>query len=310
MEPAKPVSTPRIVLKWAMMLGVIIFFSGIGYWCAIHPGYQTQRPENSAAESAPAIVRMFILFFVGALFLAPGVVGYLIAILTCCLTFNYQRPVWSSVKVKVFFANILVLLTLGLGIGFMVAGLLSPFLRALGLIGVQADILPVIGVLIGVQMLQLWVLIWSPVERLVIARRLKTMGIAAEQLKGATLIGVSNADPGAKKQFGAIEEDMGALWVTPERLAFRGDVEQFDLARDHIVQIERRAHGRSTTALAGIAHVILHVRTEDGTVRQMRLHVEGLWTMGRKRRVMNDLAALINEWYGVGAGAHPMVSGH
>jgi hypothetical protein len=111
---------------------------------------------------------------------------------------------------------------------------------------------------------------------------------------------LSNPQSGIAKRFGSIEEDMGALWVAPDRLAFRGDVEQFDLTRDQIAQIERRADKGSTTMLAGIAHVVLHVRLPIGTVRQIRLHVEGLWTMGQKRRAMDTLAEAIDRWYAGG----------
>ena len=90
---------------------------------------------------------------------------------------------------------------------------------------------------------------------------------------------------------------MGAMWVGPDQIIYWGDGEQFGLAREQIVEIERKADHRSTTMLAGIAHVILHVRLPDGSVRQIRLHVEGLATMGQKRRTMDALAEAINQWY-------------
>jgi hypothetical protein len=90
---------------------------------------------------------------------------------------------------------------------------------------------------------------------------------------------------------------MGALWVGPEQLIYWGDGEQFSIPRGQIVEIERKADNRSTTMLAGIAHVILHVRLPDGSVRQIRLHVEGLATMGQKRRTMDALADAISHWY-------------
>ena len=152
-------------------------------------------------------------------------------------------------------------------------------------------------VLILFQVMQLWVLIWSPVERRTIVKRLAALGITPAHLQGATLVGLSNPASGLAKRFAAIEEDMGALWITPQQLMFRGDVEQFDLNREQVVEIERRGDNRSTTALAGIAHVILHVRLPDGGIRVIRLHVEGLWTMGQKKKVMNKLAEAIAQWH-------------
>jgi hypothetical protein len=93
---------------------------------------------------------------------------------------------------------------------------------------------------------------------------------------------------------------MGALWVGPEQLIYWGDGEQFGIRREQIVAIERKADNRSTTMLAGITHVILHVKLPDGSVRKIRLHVEGLVTMGQKRRTMDALAEAINHWHSGG----------
>jgi len=57
---------------------------------------------------------------------------------------------------------------------------------------------------------------------------------------------------------------------------------------------------KSTTMLSGTAHVILHVRLAGGGARQIRLHNEGVWTMGGKKRASDELAARINEWAGGG----------
>jgi hypothetical protein len=89
---------------------------------------------------------------------------------------------------------------------------------------------------------------------------------------------------------------MGALWVVPDFLMYRGDSEQFDLTRGQVVQIERKADNRSTSVLGGIAHVILHARLPDNSIRQIRLHTEGHWTMGGKRKAMDALAEAIARW--------------
>jgi len=160
--------------------------------------------------------------------------------------------------------------------------------------------LPVMVMVVGVQIVQLWVLIWSPQEKRIIIKRLAVLGIMPAQLQSAALVGLSNPASGLTKRFAAIEEDMGALWVQPDLLMYRGDGEQFDLTRDQLAQMERKADNRSTSVLGGIAHVILHVRLSDGSIRQIRLHTEGHWTMGRKRKAMDALADAIARWHGGG----------
>jgi hypothetical protein len=149
-----------------------------------------------------------------------------------------------------------------------------------------------------VQLVQLWVLIWSPLEKRIITQRLAALGITPAQLQSAALVGLSNPASGLAKRFAAIEEDMGALWVGPDRLIYRGDNEQFDITREQLVQMERKADNRSTSVLGGIAHIILHVKLADGSVRQIRLHTEGHWTMGQKRKAMDALADAIVRWHG------------
>jgi hypothetical protein len=148
-----------------------------------------------------------------------------------------------------------------------------------------------------VQVLQLWVLIWSPIERRIITQRLAALGITPAQLKTAALIGLSNPASGLGKRFAAIEEDMGALWVGPEQLIYWGDVEQFGIKREQLAGMERRADNRSTTVLGGITHIILHVKQPDSSIRQIRLHTEGHWTMGQKRQAMDTLAEAIARWH-------------
>jgi hypothetical protein len=298
MEQGKPVSKSRVALTWIMMVGLIFaistFFFFFGHNSVAPP------PEETGTPAANPVVHAVVFLFFGIVGLVAGVAGYFIVIGTVCFTFDYSRPVWDTVKVKQFIFNIIVVVAFGSGLGMMVAAVLAPVLTGMGLQGTQADLFPVLAVLIVIQLMQLWVLVWSPVEKRLIVKRLGALGITPEQLQGATLVGLSDPASGITRRFGAIEEDMGALWVAPDRLAFRGDREQFDLTREQIAQVERRADNRSATVLAGIAHVILHVRLPIGTVRQIRLHVEGLWTMGQKRRAMNALAEAIDRWHAGG----------
>lgn len=289
-----PVSKSRVLLTWLLMVGMIVGIMVFFFWraAAIHP----PPPEEPGTAPGP-LVHSIISLIVGGFFLTLGLIGYFIVIFTGCFTFDYGRPVWNAVKAKKYVANIIVMVAVGLGLGFGLSAFVSPVLRSFGLDQQLANMAPLMVVLILFQVMQLWVLVWSPLEKRIIVKRLAAMGITLEHLQGATLVGLSNPASGLAKRFGAIEEDMGGLWITSQQLMFRGDVEQFDLSREEVVQIERRGDNRSTTALAGIAHVILHVRQPDGGTREIRLHVEGLWTMGQKKKVMNTLAEAINQWH-------------
>ncbi len=290
MEPAdKAPSKLRVVLMWLLMPGVILFW--VVFWLWKNHGH------TAADDSAPGMVASVLSLFFGGFFLVAGVAAYLAAVFSGCFCFSYRRPVWQGAKVRLFLVNIVVTVLLGLGLGFVLAAFAKPVLLMAGIDTGLASMLPVMLMIGGIQMVQLWVLIWSPMERRLIVSRLKALGIQPAQLQNAFLVGLSDPASGLAKRFASIEEDMGALWVGPEQLIYWGDGEQFSIQREQIVEIERKADHRSTAMLAGIAHVILHVRLPDGSVRQIRLHVEGLATMGQKRRTMDALAEAINQWY-------------
>lgn len=289
----KPASKTRIILTWVAMVGWMVAIMTYFFW-------RNQNATPKVDDSGPVhsvVVNSVFSLFVGVFFLVLGVASYLVTVFTGCFTFDYNRPVWVAAKTRQFIANIIVPVGLGLGFGFIVSAFFSPFLRSIGLDESMANMAPLFFALMVFQILQLWILIWAPAERQFIRKRLATFGITSAHLQGATLIGLSSPDSGLAKRFAAIEEDMGALWITPEALMFRCDVEQFDLTREQILEVERRADKRSTTMLAGIAHIILYVQLTEGGVRQIRLHVEGLWTMGQKKRTMDNLAQNILQWH-------------
>jgi hypothetical protein len=278
---------------WLLVVGVMVFFALFAFW-------RKRVPMPEAEEPAGVIVHSVFSLFVGGFFLVLGVMIYLAVIFTGCFTFSYKQPVWAVVKTKNFFANIIVIVLLALGVGFLLAAFLGPMLVALGLDAGLANMLPVMLMVVGVQIVQLWVLVWSPLERRIITHRLAALGITPAQLKTAALVGLSNPASGLAKRFASIEEDMGAIWVGPDLLIYRGDNEQFDVTREQLVQMERKADNRSTSVLGGIAHIILHVKQPDSSVRKIRLHTEGHWTMGQKRKAMDALADAIARWHVAG----------
>ncbi|MGA3267395.1 MAG: hypothetical protein ABSE16_11285 [Verrucomicrobiota bacterium] len=291
----KPVSKSRVVLTWLVMIWMILVITVFFFVICDRHAF-SHPPAEEPGRPPSTVLHVVVLLLTGGFFLAVGLVPYLAAVFTGGFTFDYSHPVWNAVKTKQYILTICVIVGVGLGSGFILAAFLLPILTALGLDSRMATMLPLIAAFVGIQVLQMWVQIWAPLERRTILNRLAARGITPAQIQGATLVGLSDPASGLTKRVGAIEEDMGALWVTPDYLMFRGDVEQLDISRSQIAQIERKVDSRSTTALAGIAHVILHVRLPDNSIRRIRLHVEGLWTLGRKKRAMEVLANAIAEW--------------
>jgi hypothetical protein len=293
MKPGKT-SAPKskVILTWIIMLASLIAMFAFWTWWAGH-----SRP-SSPADPEPGVVYSVVMVFIGFLFLAAGVGAYLVALFTNLLTFNFSAPVWTEFKVKLYFANVFIPLAGALGFGFVLSAFVSPMLEKAGLDRGFANIIPVMAMVFVLQIAQLWILIWGPLERRFITKRLAVLGITPEQLATAFLVGLSNPERSSFKKFGTVEEDVGALWVGPEQLIYYGDGEQFGLARSHVVKIERKADSGSTSMLGGIAHVILHVAQSDGSLRQIRLHNEGLLTMGQKRGAMEQLAEVVQQWHG------------
>src|SRR5207237_5303748 len=141
-------------------------------------------------------------------------------------------------------ANILVPVAAGLGVGFGFSTFLTPVLRRSGMEIGMANMVPVMGAVMLFQIAQMWILIWAPLEKRLIERRLLAQGITAAQLQTGIFVGISNPASGILKRFGAIEEDLGVLWVSPDQLIYWGDGERFSLTRDQVVQIERKADAR------------------------------------------------------------------
>lgn len=299
----------KILRIWFLVIGSIFFW--IIFWAVIQSKRHSEADSLavSSPDSGTAAIAQFIFYIVaGGFFLALGIGAYAIALLTQCLTSNFTTPVWSTLKTKMWFANLCVLLGVGLGVGFLAASVLTPVLSGLGVSPELSRFLPVIGGVGMVQLICVWFLIWAPMEKRVIDRRLQAMGLTRPQLQTGIYVGLSNPEQRSyAKRFGAIEEDMGMLWVTPGGLIYYGDSEQLNITREILVSTERQVDGRSTTALSGTAHVILGVQLPGGAVRRIRLHTEGVRTMGGKRKAMNQLSAKIEEWR-AGAKAVPPAS--
>jgi hypothetical protein len=287
----KPPRKGKIFLLWAILVGNIILWSTLGFWWASH-----RAAPPSSEESVPALGYAIFMIVIGMFFLVTGLIGYGIVIATHCLTFNFTQPVWRNVKTKLYFANIVVPLAVMLGIGFLASAFLTPILARMGLSAGAARMAPILGTLFVLQVSQIWFLIWAPLETRIISQRLRMLGVSQEQLQSGVYVGLSNPAVKGLKRFGGIEEDVGMLWFGPQHLVYWGDGEQWSVGREQLLEVERKADSGSTTMLSGTQHAILHIRLPDGNQRQIRLHTEGILTMGGKRKAMDELSDRINAW--------------
>jgi len=290
-QTKKPVSKLLVGLMWLILAGNAVFWCGFWVW------HHRSDAPGPADEPRLALFRAIGTLIIGSLFLGAGLLGYIVVLFSNCLTFNFKEPVWKGFKPKLFLANIVVPLLVGLGIGFIISAFATPILLGLGIAPGVAGLLPVLGVVALLQISQMWIQVWAPLERRLIRKRLKAQGLSDAQLQSAVLVGLSDPRRSSFKKFGGIEEDVGALWIAPEQLVYYGDIERFSITRDQLVQMERRSDVGSATILSGLAHIILHVRLAEGSERQIRLHIEGVATLGKKRKVMDELADAISRWH-------------
>ena len=296
-QTIRPVSKLKVFLLWSLLIGNLVFWLLFWTW-----GHRNHAPA-AADEPGSDIGRAIFLFIVGCFFLVAGVGSYLLVIATNCLTFNFQKPFFNSYKGKLYLAKIIVPVLVSLGLAFILGAFLEPILTGFGLHGQITFLLPLFAGLIPLQIAQMWINIWAPVTRRLIAKRLAARGILPAQLQTALLTGISDPLRSSFKKLTLVEDDIGALWITSDRLMYWGDTDQFSILPGQIVELERRADSGSTSMLSGTAHVILHIQLPEG-VRQIRLHTEGHWTQGRNRKAMDNLASLISQWH---ASARPPV---
>jgi len=293
---SNPISTGgakwKIVTGWVVIVGVTIISVVFWFYVQGRPGPEGDLPQ----ESAPNWLRSILLFGLGGFGLLAGAVAYFIVIQTQCFTFNFQRQVWSGAKDKIYVANILVPVIFMIGAGLLLAAFLTPVLEQTGLSKDAAWLTPIIGSVVVLQLTLVWVNLWAPLENRLITKRLAAQGVTPEQMQLGSFVGLSDPTRSSMKKLTLVEDDVGMLWLDPARLVYFGDKEQFNLTPDQVLSAERKVDAASTTALSGTAHLILRVRQPDGTERQIRLHTEGVWTLGQKRTAMNALAQRINEW--------------
>jgi hypothetical protein len=215
---------------------------------------------------------------------------------THCFTFDLSRPFFAAFKGKCYVLNIVVTLPLVMAAGLTASGIVTPSLARAGLPFPVASMLPFFLCLLAVQLLLVWVNIWAPVWRAVLLRRLSAMGVGSGELVAATLAGISDPSRSSMKKLTLVEDDVGALWIGPEQLVYRGDRDGFTVSREELLGLERAADAGGIAAYAGAVHPLLRFRTPGGEERTVRLHAWGSWTLGGVARDLDAMCERLEGW--------------
>jgi hypothetical protein len=287
----KRVASWKRVLSWFLMLVWIGFIIWPNRSCS------SGAPAEEGADEGAGIGHVFLAMIVGLFFFGIGVAGYFLVVGTQCFTFDFTGPFWKSFKVKLYFANIIIPLLLILGIGFLVSMFVTPILTTFGVSTTVAFLVPIFTMLVVVQLFLIWFGIWTPMDKKIVDKRLAALGVPSGTIEYGHYVGISNPDRSSFKKFGAIEEDVGILWIEPDRLVYMGDDMRLEIGRDQLVEVQRKADaGSSASVFGGAVHVILRIREADGSERRVRLHPEGNWTLTASAKASDRLATLITNW--------------
>jgi hypothetical protein len=230
----------------------------------------------------------------GGLLLAITAGFYFLVLATGCFTSDYGRPVFKKLKPRLFVANLVLMALLLFGLGLTLAGVFQIAFRLLG-VGWSGFLTGMIVAALVVNVGMVRFSVWAPFEPKLAARRLLASGVPAAELARGICIGISDpAVSGWKKAI--LEDDIGFLWLEPDRLVYRGDGDAFEIARGSLLAVERVVLSASTTAYSGNRHIVLRFRTDAGGERRTCLHPEGLWTPGRVVSATDALAARLHAW--------------
>ncbi len=180
----------------------------------------------------------------------------------------------------------------------------TPILVRLGLPEPFPFIAPILISLIGVQLILVWINIWAPLSRTIVRKRAIALEIDPVSIGKGTLVGVSDPDKSSFSKLTLVEDDVGVLWIESSKLVYRGDTDDFELKRDNIISVECKADAGSMASYGGAVYPILRYRSTDGSVRSMRLHAWGCWSMGALSKSLKLLSQKLESWYSSGTEVH------
>ncbi len=293
-EPARPLSPAKRALGILGMVAVVLAAIATGMW--VSGGLPKTAPEVEENTGYQFLLGV-ILAVLGCLTLAAGAVIYAIVHFSNGLTSDFSRPFFSSLKTKLYLANLFVILLIAVGVAQLVTAVVMPILQRLGVSSTMSFFLPMFGTFIVIQfVLMMWLQIWAPLEKRVIDRRMAAMGVTPEQIQAAMYVGISDPTKSSFRKMTTVEDDIGMMWFFPEALMYRGDAQQFDIPREKFIAMERKADAGSTAAYFGAVNVIVRFLDGGGKERSVRFHTEADPTLGRKAKALNTLAARIQSW--------------
>jgi len=274
-----------IVLIASFLLGIKL----IGMFSSHEPVPESFLAAGSFFNSTIAIV-------LSAIALTAAVVAYAVTFLTSCFTFDFNKPFFASFKKKLYLINIAVGLGLSLAIGFIISVPITPILIHHGLPEPLPFIIPILASLICVQLTMVWINIWAPLNRAVVRKRAIVLGVAPPDLAKGVLVGVSDPGKSSFKKLTLVEDDVGVLWIEPDRLVYRGDTENFVLKREDMISVKCKADAGSMASYAGAAYPILQYRSSDGSEQSIRLHSWGSWSLGELSKSLRLITSKLKSW--------------
>lgn len=276
----------------ALLITVPLVGGLVGYRLVYPPGAVDEAPAQDPLYPFLLIVLMG-LGFAGVV---AGVGLYAVTLVSNCMLGDLAQPFFERLKRRLFLCKVIIPLPLYLGVGVILGALLSPFAAARG-IRVQDTLLVCeLAVIILGQFILMWVLLWAPLERRLITRRLTALGFLPADIARGRMIGISDPSKSTLRKLSIAEDDVGVLWITPDALVYIGDTKRFRITRPELLRIEQKADAGNPSALAGVAHIILICLGPDQVEWRVRLHVEGVWTMTAARQEMDRLAEVLRRW--------------
>lgn len=293
------ISSRRRVI-WALILVAVLVISIAGSK-AIRNLWAPQ--PAGAVPMRPTAVLWVVLSVIGTFFLIAASAVYTVVLSTGCFTFDYRKFFMPSLGRKLFVANLLTTMLAASGISLIVGPVFATALWELipGTMAVEVGgMVPMIAALLFF----IWFAMWAPLERIVIHRRMRALGVPQERIAMGLPIGTTDPDSKRRKTFAMIvEDDIGLLWFDAEQLLFFGDRGSWSITREQLLSIDRLAHKNAVSSHFGAVHVVLRFRRPDGTEGRIRLHTEGDWTQTARARALDDLADRLAGWQG---GARPL----
>jgi hypothetical protein len=276
-------------LKWALGLLALVCVMVV---CGGLPFLLKGPPPNAAP---PTTLGAAIIAMLGVIVAALGAALYGLVLLSGCFTFNFRKPFFRGFKGRLWLANLITGLLIQTGFALVTA----PFLH-----GFLVDLLPpqiavavaFFGPFVVMQLIFIWLTIWAPLEKFVINRRMRALGISPEHIAAGWHVGISNPDKSSFRKLSLVEEDIGMLWLEASRIVYFGDSQSWEIPHANLLDIERKADAGSTSSYFGAVHVILKFLDLAGAERRIRLHPEGGWTMTAKAKLLNVIAERLNAW--------------